>query len=364
MTLEIPNSFNTIEDIARYLMEFGKKNVLIFAHNGTGKTRLSMAFQELGKDRERENRNTLYYNAFTEDLFHWDNGLPHDEKRVLKFNMKSHFFEGLKELEIANRLRPILSEYADFDFSIDHEKGEIIFNRQEMIDGTIQRVDNIKISRGEENIFIWCFFLTIAQLAIDGQEAYSWVKYIYIDDPISSLDDNNAIAVACHLGQLLHQKTEIKTIISTHHGLFFNAMHNILNNNALKLYLYKNKDLNIYKLKGINDTPFFHHIVLYAELKKATESGKLYAFHFNMLRNLLEKTAAFHGFNKFSDCIKKWKDDPNDIVYNRVINIMSHGNYSLFDTKELSEDNKGYIRKIFKDLKESYQFNDKIVNDL
>lgn len=63
-------------------------------------------------------------------------------------------------------------------------------------------------------------FLTIAQLAIDGQEAYSWVKYIYIDDPISSLDDNNAIAVACHLGQILGQKTEINTIVSTHHGLF------------------------------------------------------------------------------------------------------------------------------------------------
>lgn len=30
---------------------------------------------------------------------------------------------------------------------------------------------------------------------------------------------------------------------------------------------------------------------------------------------------------------------------------MSHGNYSLFDSKELSEDNKGYIKKIFADLK-------------
>lgn len=364
MTKEISKDFNNIEDIATHLRGLDKKKILIFAHNGTGKTRLSMAFKELGKDNEKGIRDTLYYNAFTEDLFHWDNDLPHDEKRVLKFNAESHFFDGLKELEIANRIRPILNGYADFDFSIDHEKSEIVFNRQEMINGTIQRVDNIKISRGEENIFIWCFFLTIAQLAIDGQEAYSWVKYIYIDDPISSLDDNNAIAVACHLGQILGQKTEIRTIVSTHHGLFFNAMHNIFNNNAPKLYLYKNKDLNIYKLKDIKDTPFFHHIVLYAELKKATESNQLYAYHFNMLRNLLEKTAAFHGYDKFSDCIQKWENDPDNIIYNRVINIMSHGNYSLFDTKELSEDNKGYIKKIFADLKSSYQFNDKVINDL
>lgn len=220
MAKEISKDFNNIEDIATHLRGLDKKKTLIFAHNGTGKTRLSMAFKELGKDSEKGIRDTLYYNAFTEDLFYWDNDLLHDEKRVLKFNAKSHFFDGLKELEIANRIRPILNGYADFDFSIDHEKSEIVFNRQEMVDGTIQRVDNIKISRGEENIFIWCFFLTVAQLAIDGQEAYSWVKFIYIDDPISSLDDNNAIAVACHLGQILGQETEIKTIVSTHHGLF------------------------------------------------------------------------------------------------------------------------------------------------
>ena len=50
----------------------------------------------------------------------------------------------------------------------------------------------LKVSRGEENIFIWCFFLAIVQLTLDGAEAYEWVKYIYVDDPISSLDENNA----------------------------------------------------------------------------------------------------------------------------------------------------------------------------
>lgn len=364
MAETVSNSFNSIEDIATHLRGLGKKKVLIFAHNGTGKTRLSMTFKDLGKNSENDVRDTLYYNAFTEDLFYWDNDLSHDEKRVLKFNTGSHFFDGLKDLEIENRIRPILNGYSDFDFNIDYTNGEFVFNRQEITNGTNQRVDNIKISRGEENIFIWCFFLTVAQLAIDGQEAYSWVKNIYIDDPISSLDDNNAIAVACHLGQILGQKTEIKAVVSTHHGLFFNAMHNIFNNNVPKLYLYKDKDLNKYHLKDIKDTPFFHHIVLYAELKKATESNRLYAYHFNMLRNLLEKTAAFHGYDKFSDCIQKWENDPDNIIYNRVINIMSHGNYSLFDSKELSEDNKGYIKKIFADLKNSYKFNDKVIDEL
>ena len=88
---------------------------------------------------------------------------------------------------------------------------------------------HIKVSRGEENIFVWCFFLAVAQLAVDGQEAYGWVRYLYIDDPISSLDDNNAIAVASHLAQLLKGADgSIRTVISTHHHLFFNVLCNEL----------------------------------------------------------------------------------------------------------------------------------------
>jgi hypothetical protein len=47
------------------------------------------------------------------------------------------------------------------------------------------------------------FFLAIAQLAIDKDENYKWVKTIYIDDPISSLDDNNVIIVASYLAKLI-----------------------------------------------------------------------------------------------------------------------------------------------------------------
>ncbi len=70
-----------------------------------------------------------------------------------------------------------------------------------------RREEAIKVSRGEENIFIWCFFLAIVQLALDEMEPpYNWVKYVYIDDPISSLDEHNAIAVANHLAKLLKRR--------------------------------------------------------------------------------------------------------------------------------------------------------------
>ena len=60
-----------------------KDYILIYAYNGTGKTRLSMAFKDKGKKGGEDNRDTLYFNAFTEDLFYWDNDLENDTERFL-----------------------------------------------------------------------------------------------------------------------------------------------------------------------------------------------------------------------------------------------------------------------------------------
>lgn len=125
-----------------------KKTILLYAYNGTGKTRLSMAFKDIGKQGDA--RDTLYFNAFTEDLFHWDNDLDGDSDRQLTLNAASRFFVGLAELEMDNRIRPLLQRYADFDFRIDTQEWVVRFSRT--LDGQI--IDNIKVSRGEENIFV------------------------------------------------------------------------------------------------------------------------------------------------------------------------------------------------------------------
>lgn len=352
-------AFETLDKVANHLRIIESKNILIYAHNGTGKTRLSVAFKNEGKTVN--GGDTLYFNAFTEDLFYWFNDFDNDIQRELRFHKDSHFFDGLKELEMSNRIRPLLNRYADFDFDLDHDNGVVIFNRQELNNGTMTKVENIKISRGEENIFIWCFFLAVAELAIDKQEAYKWVKYIYIDDPISSLDDNNAIAVAGHLAQLLKSEdNKIKTIISTHHGLFFNVMHNELGGKA-KFYL--DKTTNAYLLKNTTDTPFFHHVSLIKQLYEVAKRDTLYTYHFSILRNVLEKTAAFHGFDKFDSCIKKDANDTDGIIYSRIINILNHGNYSLFDPIEMQDENKEYFKKILKDFMNTYKFNPKLFEE-
>lgn len=356
-------SFATLDELATNLREQleQKKYVLLFAFNGTGKTRLSMAFKELGKDtvdadqgNEDTTRDTLYFNAFTEDLFYWDNDLENDSNRVVRLNRHSHFFDGLQELEMESRIGPLLARYADFDFLIDYETWEITFFREHDDDGA---PIPIKISRGEENIFVWCFFLSVAQLAVDREEGspYDWVKYLYIDDPISSLDDNNAIAVASHLAQLLKNANgQIKTVISTHHHLFFNVMCNELGK-AVKCFLSNEADH--FLLTDTGETPRYHHVALLKHLYEVAESGEVYTYHFNILRNILEKTATFHGFRNFSACLKQDSDDPDGILHARLVNVLSHGNYSLYEPQEMLPENKDYFRKILRDFMKNYRFN-------
>lgn len=342
--------------------------ILLFAYNGTGKTRLSMEFKEIGKKRtdlpENNRRDTLYFNAFTEDLFYWDNDLNGNSLRVLHLNKNSRFFPDLNGLELEVKIRAFLNRYSDFDFKIDTDEMTVNFKRQEIIDGTSQIVENIKVSRGEESIFIWCFFLAIAQLAIDEHPEYKWVKYLYIDDPISSLDDNNAIYVASHLAQLIKDsQNKLKVIISSHHSLFYNVMWNELKETGkFKPYFLHKRD-NEYRLRWSKDTPFFHHVAMIRELHLAIENDKLYTYHFNILRSILEKTASFLGLNNFKDCIKKDPADVDEVIYSRMVDIFNHGNYSLYDPMEMASDNKIHFKTIFTNFRNEYKFNEKLFLD-
>ncbi len=365
-----PVSFNDLTELAQHLRDEleNKKFILLYAYNAVGKTRLSTAFKNLGKDAEDvDKRDTLYFNAFTEDLFTWDNDLEGDSERTLKINAYSKFFAGLEELEMDTRIRPLLNRYADFDFRIDTDDWKVSFSRNvatgEGENARTITVDGIKVSRGEENIFIWCFFLAIVQLALDGAEAYDWVKYIYIDDPISSLDEQNAIAVATHLARMLKREdSTLKTVISTHHTLFFNVLFNELKH-ANKYFLCRDRAAGGYVLRNTGDTPFFHHVAALAELYDAERSGKLYTHHFNMLRAIMEKAASFHGHANFSDCIRQGEEDIDGVLHARIVNLLSHGNYSLYEPREMMDENKEHFRRILHEFIERYPFNPKLFNE-
>jgi len=352
----------------------GKNCILLYAYNGTGKTRLSMDFRQAGKKFDEAgnvtDRDTLYFNAFTEDLFSWDNDLENEAERVLLISKESQFVRGVQDQDMENKIRPLIHRYANFNFLINYEykkknaNGEpegqeywvVNFIREEIIDGTPQNIEYIKVSRGEENIFIWCFFLAVAELAIDKQVEYQWVKYIYIDDPISSLDDNNTIAIASHLAQLLKKEgNTIKTIISSHHILFFNILCNDLRKlKHMQYFLHKKGDLG-YTLRDTTDTPFFHHVATLSELKHAMNSERIKTHHFNTLRSILEKTSSFFGYNDFGKCIHGI--DPDDkMLFERALNLLSHGKYLVYEPVDMVDDTKDLFKRIFIAFLDKYDF--------
>lgn len=361
-------NFNNLPEVATHFRKDltgdnrpEKRLILFFAHNGTGKTRLSMEFKEMGKTINPP-RDTLYFNAFTEDLFVWNNDLDNDTERVLTFNKDSAFFDGLQELEMETKIGSLFQNYVNLSFIIDYDNYTVVFSRSIINeDGNEETIENIKISRGEENLFIWCFFIAICEVAIDQVNsdedtgAYNWVKFIYIDDPISSLDENKAVAVACDLGNLIKREdNKIKTVVSTHHSLFFNVMFNELRRKVKnKSYYLHSKDTETYTLQDTGDVPFFHHIAIISQLKQVVASDNIYTHHFNTLRSILEKTASFFGYDKIDKCIHGLEDE---VLFERALNLFSHGKYSIFDPREMGADNKDLFKRIFNGFLEKYEF--------
>lgn len=368
------NTYANLKTLARKLRDDlgGADLTLLYAYNRTGKTRLSMEFKDEGKRKTKKNpggtADTLYFNAFTEDLFTWDNDLDGDAVRHLRLNPNSTFFNGLKDLALDETIAGYLSRYADFDFDIDYETWKVSFRSGE--------AENIKISRGEQNIFIWCLFIAICERMLDGHVSYQSNKYLYIDDPISSLDDNNAIAVACDLAQLLRRAASrrdqsgapapIKVVFSTHHALFFNVMCNEIGRakegepkvTHKRYFLHRPNGEGAYTLRATEDTPFFHHVASLAELQLAADpsTGNLYTFHFNALRSIMEKTASFFGHADISFCLKALNNEEDRALYNRTLNLLSHGKYAIHEPAEMGEDNKALFRRILEDFTTKFQF--------
>ncbi|MCQ3015895.1 AAA family ATPase [Pseudomonas tremae] len=342
--------------------------VLLYAYNRTGKTRLSMEFKDAGKRKNNGTADTLYFNAYTEDLFTWENDLVGDTARYLQLNSGSTFFNGLKDLSLDETIAGYLSRYADFDFDIDYGTWKVTFRKGE--------TENIKISRGEQNIFVWCLFMAICERMLDGHVSYQSNKYLYIDDPISSLDDNNAIAVACDLAKLLRRAASrtglngapepIKVIFSSHHALFFNVMCNEIGRakegepkvSHKRYFLHRPNGEAAFTLRSTEDTPFFHHVAALAELQAAADpgSGKLYTFHFNALRSIMEKTASFFGHADISFCLKALGNEEDTALYNRALNLLSHGKYAVHEPTEMGDDNKNLFRRILSDFIHTFKF--------
>jgi len=384
----------TLTEIAQQLKDANKKVQLIYAFNGTGKTRLSRKFKELiapnndgdeGGDEvdqpELSRKNILYYNAFTEDLFYWDNDLSGDENRKLKIHPNA-FTKWVLEDQgqgptIIDHFQRLTNSNVEPTFSPDFL--EVSF----AIRGGGSD-DSIKISKGEESNLIWSMFYSLLDLIIEelsspkddrSTDDFDSLKYVFIDDPVSSLDENHLIELAVNLAKLVKSSSAgLEFIITTHNPLFYNVLSNEFNNKLTKdpnaetiKWIYKPGESEKYRLDKKADgtfvltkldhkTPFSYHLLLLSEIREAISSGQIKKYHFNFLRNILEKTATFLGHDKWGNLLPKADDGNLDPFANRILNLSSHSAHAGEETGETEANDKEKLEELVNFLSSEYGF--------
>ena len=366
---------------------------LVFAYNGTGKTRLSYDFAHYGRG-ENAPQHTLYYNAYTEDLFTWDNDLENNTNHHLLINQNSALIQGLAGSNFSEPLGKYLQVFTDIDFKFHYDEQNadipdyVVFSKKikkkERVQGEWKdvetEIENIKISRGEERLFVWCCFRFILDQVVGETEAYKNIEFIYIDDPMSSLDDNNVIAFAEQLYSVIRTQFKkeleaykagrqdfrrIKFVVSSHHALFFHTMlHGLSADRKLgKYYLSRDKETNRLTLKSMSDnTPFYYNVAMMSEIQRAIKTGKLYTYHFTVLRSVMEKIKEFFGHNDFGYILEGItyrgevldKDELAEF-YSRIVNVLTHQG-SMFSPTLMNDDNKELATTLFNHLVKKYQF--------
>ncbi|MGE0524316.1 MAG: hypothetical protein AB7O60_14945 [Variibacter sp.] len=123
--------------------------------------------------------------------------------------------------------------------------------------------------------------------------------------------------------------------------------------NIKRYFLHRPDTEGVFTLRATGDTPYFHHVAILAELRKCSQGGTLYTYHFNALRSILEKTASFFGHADLSICLAGLEDE---VLYNRALNLLSHGKYAINEPVEMVDDNKELFRKILDDVLGRFQF--------
>ncbi len=355
---------SSIGEIAEQLISIKENIILIYAFNATGKTRLSVEYKNLTKNPENGNHAGVYYNAFSEDLFVWDNDNGNGEQNI-KLEIKSSNLNSLHilmtEQDVEKKLLPYKRKYNFFfNPNPDPEKGYdfITFYKND------ESETSIKISRGEERIFVWCFFLALFEVEgwADSQNAH-----FFIDDPVSSLDDYNIYVTAYTVFELLQKEFENrKLIITSHHFGFLTILSDMLGKGS-EAGRFRNKDNSKkYKefiLEGNNDDVnlinarngvFLYHLRLLQILYKASKT-EVYTYHFALLRQVLENIASFLGVGQFSYVLEQIGITDKDRVA-FIVNALSHLNVYYQQIDKPVPDNLAIFNEVLTRIMDKYKF--------
>ncbi|MDL1913055.1 MAG: anticodon nuclease [Bergeyella sp.] len=364
-----------LTEIAQTLRDAKKKVQLIYGFNGTGKTRLSREFKRLivpkdVEDEEEKKIKVLYYNAFTEDLFYWDNDLDTGVNRKLLIRPNQFTKWVLQEQGKEKNIKAHFQRYTNDKLTphFNEKYDEVIFS---IAGGNDENIENIKISKGEESNFIWCVFYSLLEHIVEvlnvteknerETNQFDDLQYIFIDDPVSSLDDTHLIELAVDIAELIKssQYEKLKFIITTHNPLFYNVLFNELNKFCCYI-LDKNEDGTFSLGEHSHDSPFSYHLYLFLELEKAIQSDDIKKYHFNFLRNILEKTSTFLGYDNWKDLLPDEAEGSSKGYYIRIINLSSHSKSSDKEISVVGDNEKRVLKHLVHEVKRMYGFKSRV----
>lgn len=384
---------HSLIEIAQTLKDADKKVQLIYAFNGSGKTRLSREFKELIAPKHPETLEEetkikiMYYNAFTEDLFYWDNDLDNDTDRKLKIQSNGYtewiLEEQGQEPSIATHFQRYTNDKLTPEFNEeytikDKDNNDVTIPAYSEVHFSFKRGNDeppkfVKISKGEESCFIWSIFYSLLEQTISvlnvaeetdrETDQFNDLQYVFIDDPVSSLDDTHLIELAVNIAELIKSSTsKLKFIITTHNPLFYNVLFNEFNRvRSIKKWRLGKLDDGTFAISEIaSDSPFSYHLFLLTELEKAIQPpSDIKKFHFNFLRNILEKTSTFLGYNKWEELLPQ---ESREAYYKRIINLSSHSKHNGDEIAIVEENDKRVLSFLVGEVKRMYGFKSIINN--
>ncbi len=349
---------STSIEIAEEIAKSKEPITLIFAFNSTGKTQLSVDYKNITKT-DKGDHSGVYYNSYSEDLFRWDNDEPNNNENlnleIIPSSLNPYYSSLLETPQLLEEKLEMYKPKYQYSFDIDEnpEVGitAVRFSRKDR--------ENIKISRGEERIFIWCFFLALF-------DADAWTgeqdAHIFIDDPVSSMDDNNIFITASSIMNLIDNKIEPKSekriIITTHHVGLFSILSERLRDSkhqnlvSKKILRNHNDDL---QLKSFRRDVFLYHLYLLQLLDGFINAKEIVGYHFIMIRQVLEMISSFLGTGGIKKALEEigFKEDVKE-VSNRV-NSLTHKNGRL-QPIELRPQDEDFLIDIFERIQTKYNF--------
>lgn len=370
----------TLTEVARQLRDTDKKVQLVYAFNGTGKTRLSREFKQIvapkdAKGREGDDQSLsprskiLYYSAFTEDLFYWDNDLEDDSEPKLKIQPNSFTDWILREQGQDLNVITTFQRYANNKLTphFDEDFSEVTFSMER---GDNESSGNFKVSKGEESNFIWSIFYTLLDQAIttlnvaeaEDRETrqFDQLEYVFIDDPVSSLDENHLIELAVNLARLIKDsQSDLKFVITTHSPLLYNVLHGELelnkkgkNDGCYLLEHFEDGTFHLNVKYGGSNSSFSYHLHLRKILEQAIAANQIERYHFNLLRNLYEKTANFLGYRRWSELLP----DDKQTYLTFIMNFTSHSDLSSETVAEPTPEEKKVVQHLLNNLITKYGY--------